>query len=86
MDENMLLAYRNLRKNRGSKTPGVDNKTIADLSKLSDKQMIKVVRDKLEWYSPRAVRRVEIPKGEGKYRPLGIPSIMDRLTSFLASA
>ncbi len=78
-EENILLAYRNLRKNRGSTTPGVDNKTIADLSRLSDATIIKAVRNKLKWYTPQAVRRVNIPKGNGKTRPLGIPTIMDRL-------
>lgn len=35
--ENIMLAYRNLRKNSGSKTAGVDKKTISDLNKWSDK-------------------------------------------------
>ena len=77
--ENIMLAYRNLRKNSGSKTAGVDKKTISDLNKWSDKKLINHVRRKLDWYVPNAVRRVEIPKDNGKKRPLGIPTIMDRL-------
>ena len=77
--ENIMLAYRNLRKNSGSKTAGVDKKTISDLNKWSDKKLINHVQRKLDWYIPNAVRRVEIPKDNGKKRPLGIPTIMDRL-------
>ena len=76
---NIMLAYRNLRKNSGSKTAGVDKKTISDLNKWSDKKLINHVQRKLDWYVPNAVRRVEIPKDNGKKRPLGIPTIMDRL-------
>ena len=77
--ENIMLAYRNLRKNNGSKTAGVDKKTISDLNKWSDKKLVNHVQRKLDWYVPNAVRRVEIPKDNGKTRPLGIPTIMDRL-------
>lgn len=77
--ENIMLAYRNLRKNSGSKTAGVDKKTISDLNKWSDKKLVNHVQRKLDWYVPNAVRRVEIPKDNGKKRPLGIPTIMDKL-------
>lgn len=77
--ENIKLAYRNIRKNSGSKTAGVDNKTISDLNKWKESALISHVQKKLDWYIPNAVRRVEIPKGNGKTRPLGIPTIMDRL-------
>ena len=77
--ENIMLAYRILRKNSGSKTAGVDKKTISDLNKWSDKKLVNHVQRKLDWYVPNAVRRVEIPKDNGKKRPLGIPTIMDRL-------
>lgn len=78
-DENIKLAYRNLRKNKGSKTAGSDKKTIDDLSKLSEIELVSKVKHKFEWYKPQSVRRVEIPKDNGKTRPLGIPTIMDRL-------
>lgn len=79
MEENIKLAYRNIKKNNGSKTAGVDNKTIRHLAKWQDERLINYVRKKFRWYEPQAVRRVEIPKDNGKTRPLGIPTIMDRL-------
>lgn len=79
-DENILLAYRNISKNKGSKTAGTDGKTIRFLSGFTDKALITYVRKRLEHYKPQSVRRVEIPKGgTGKTRPLGIPTIADRL-------
>ena len=81
LPENIRLAYRNIKKNHGSMTPGTDGKTITDLATLSDEQLISSVQHRLGWYVPQSVRRVEIPKGNDptKKRPLGIPTIMDRL-------
>ena len=79
--ENIRLAYRNIKKNDGSKTAGTDNRTIKDLERFSDEQLIAAVKRKFNWYIPQSVRRVEIPKDNdpAKKRPLGIPTIMDRL-------
>ena len=81
MRENIGLAYRNIKKNKGSKTAGIDKKTIDDLAKWQDEQLIDYVRARLQCYKPQAVRRVEILKDNDptKKRPLGIPTIMERL-------
>ena len=81
MPENIRLAYRNIKTNPGSKTAGTDGRTIKDLERLSDSKLITLVQRKLEWYQPQSVRRVEIPKSDdsNKKRPLGIPTILDRL-------
>ncbi|MFY4789615.1 group II intron reverse transcriptase/maturase [Aliarcobacter butzleri] len=78
-EKNILLAYRNIKKNRGSNTKGVDGKNISDLASLEPETLIKLVQNKMKNYFPNKVRRVEIPKPDGKLRPLGIPTIMDRL-------
>lgn len=78
-EQNILLAYRNICKNGGSKTPGTDGKTIVHIQSLTIEEVIIKVRNKLNYYQPKKVRRVEIPKDNGKTRPLGIPSIWDRL-------
>ncbi|PID21380.1 group II intron reverse transcriptase/maturase [Sporosarcina sp. P3] len=77
--ENIKLAYRNIKKNTGSKTAGVDGRTIDHISELTEEQFVGFVRNKLRDYKPKAVRRVEIPKPNGKSRPLGIPAIWDRI-------
>ncbi|WP_163537338.1 group II intron reverse transcriptase/maturase [Gracilibacillus sp. YIM 98692] len=76
---NILLAYRNLKRNSGSPTAGVDGITIYDIEKLSESEFIKIVRKRFSFYNPRKVKRVEIPKPNGKKRPLGIPSLWDRI-------
>ena len=77
--ENIGLAYRNIKVNKGSKTAGVDGKTIDDIKNWDIEKLISSIQKSFEWYIPNKVRRVEIPKGNGKMRPLGIPTIKDRL-------
>lgn len=77
--QNILLAYRNVRGNKGSKTPGTDGLTMAEVDLLSAEEVVENVRRKFNWYNPKPVRRVEIPKPNGKTRPLGIPTIWDRI-------
>lgn len=78
-EENIRLAYRNIKRNSGSGTSGVDRLTIKDIEKIPETKFVEIVRKKLQWYKPKAVRRVEIPKPNGKLRPLGIPAIWDRI-------
>ena len=78
-DRNIELAYRNIKKNKGSTTSGVDGKNINDLKNITNKEITLYVKRRLENYTPQKVRRVEIPKPNGKLRPLGIPTIGDRI-------
>ena len=83
--ENILLAYRNIKKNTGSKTNGTDNLTIEDIGRCSPDEVVEKVRFIINGsehgYRPKPVRRKEIPKpyDPSKMRPLGIPCIWDRL-------
>lgn len=76
---NILLAYRNVKNNKGSRTAGTDKKTIEYLRNMPKDDFVKLIQNKLENYTPKSVRRVEIPKHDGKRRPLGIPCIEDRV-------
>ena len=78
-EENILLAYRNIKKNKGSKTAGTDKLNIDDIGQWNTDNFIKHIRKKFEWYQPQKIKRVEIPKSNGKTRPLGIPTIIDRI-------
>ena len=78
-DDNILLAYRNIKRNSGSLTAGIDVKTIKDIEKLTTERYLDIVKKRFKFYKPRKVKRTEIPKPNGKTRPLGIPSIWDRV-------
>lgn len=81
--ENILLAYRNIKSNGGNKTRGTDKVVIDDIGKLSAEEYVEklryIVAGSKHGYRPKAVRRKEIPKPNGKLRPLGIPCMWDRL-------
>ena len=77
--KNIRLAYRNIKNNNGSKTCGVDKKTIKFVKKMKLKDFITLIQNKFENYQPQDIRRVYIPKSNGKERPLGIPTIIDRI-------
>ena len=64
LEQNICLAYRNLKTNSGSKTAGTDGKTIEDIKGLSDREVIETVRKQLADYHPQSVRRVLIPSPE----------------------
>ncbi|MGY5265995.1 group II intron reverse transcriptase/maturase [Paraclostridium bifermentans] len=76
---NILLAYRNIKNNKGSRTPGTDKKTIEYIRNMTKDDFVKLIQNKFNNYTPKSVRRVEIPKYDGKFRPLGIPCIEDRV-------
>ncbi len=78
-DNNIDLAYRNIKANKGSTTPGTDGMTIKDLNTINKLELSRKIQNKFKNYNPKPVRRVEIPKPNGKTRPLGIPCVEDRL-------
>jgi group II intron reverse transcriptase/maturase len=78
-EQNIKLAYRNLKTNKGSNTPGVDGITFENLKELPEESIVNRVKGKIFNYQPKAVRRVYIPKTNGKMRPLGIPTVLDRI-------
>lgn len=78
-DENILLAYRNIKRNKGSKTAGVNKATIKKLAEMDRAEFVDMVKNRINNYRPNPVRRVMIPKANGKMRPLGIPTIEDRI-------
>ena len=78
-ENNIKLAYRSIKGNKGSKTKGTDGKTIVDYEGMKEEDFIQYFQDKIENYQPLSVRRVEIPKPNGKTRPLGIPCMEDRI-------
>jgi len=78
---NILLAYRNIKKNKGSTTVGTDSLDISYFKEMETEEFVACIQNKLANYMPKSVRRVEIPKHKGSVetRPLGIPCIEDRI-------
>lgn len=76
---NIKLAFRNIKGNDGSHTAGTDGRTIESLAVMSEDKFVKLIQKQFRRYEPKAVKRVDIPKPNGKMRPLGIPCIIDRI-------
>ena len=64
--ENILLAYRNIKKNKGSMTKGTDARDITFYSNMPQDVFVKHIQNMFRNYHPKSVRRVEIPKPNGK--------------------
>lgn len=76
--DNIALAIKQVKANKGK--PGVDNMSVdevEDYFKDNGETIFSKIR--LRKYKPLPVRRVEIPKGDGSKRPLGIPCVKDRV-------
>lgn len=75
----LLEAWKTVKGNGG--TSGVDGITIADVEKYGVEKYLKELGEDLrkKTYKPQAVRRVMIPKANGGERPLGIPTVRDRV-------
>lgn len=76
--ENLNLAYKQVKRNKGA--GGIDGMQVDELLPFlreNRKELLQSLRDGK--YRPQPVRRVEIPKDNGKTRKLGIPTVVDRL-------
>jgi group II intron reverse transcriptase/maturase len=79
-EANIVTSIHKIKANKGSHTAGVDDKEIDDYLDKGFDEVIEIVRTKLYNYKPDMVRRVWIPKpGKSEKRPLGIPTIVDRI-------
>ena len=76
--ENLIITLRRVQSNKGA--PGVDRMTVPELSAYLREHWRRIREELLNGtYVPAPVRRVEIPKPDGKgVRPLGIPTVLDR--------
>jgi len=71
-------AYHDVRKNRGA--PGCDGQTLAEFDQQRDRNLYKIWNRLCSGtYFPPPVREKRIPKGNGKERVLGIPTVSDRI-------
>ena len=77
-EENLEMAIRKVKQNKGA--PGVDKMTVQEVEQWFEQyreELISKIMNKQ--YRPMPVKRVYIPKPNGKQRPLGIPTVVDRV-------
>src|SRR5438105_9211815 len=76
--ENLKKALARVKRNKGA--AGVDGMTVGELPAYLKEHWLTIRAQLLDGtYKPQPVRRVEIPKASGGLRPLGIPTVLDRL-------
>ena len=76
--ENLQVAIKKVKQNKGA--PGIDKMTVEEVEawfeQYQEEVMSKIMNKQ---YRPMPVKRVYIPKANGKQRPLGIPTVIDRV-------
>ncbi|MCA1680733.1 MAG: group II intron reverse transcriptase/maturase, partial [Actinobacteria bacterium] len=83
----LLVAWERVKRNRGSKTAGVDGQTRKRIEQIGVENVLGELRQSLRdgSYAPLPVRERKIPKrGSGKLRSLGIPALRDRIVQMAA--
>ena len=75
----IVTAIHNIKSNKGSKTAGVDKVKVDKYLQMPKEEVIETVQRNMKHYLPKPARRVYIKKSNGKERPLGIPTMLDRI-------
>jgi RNA-directed DNA polymerase len=78
-EQTIISAIHNIKSNRGAKTAGIDKRTVDHYLQMQRGQLIGLVRQCFRNYQAKPVRRQYISKRNGKLRPLGIPTVVDRI-------
>ena len=78
--ENFEVAIDKIKKN-GEKATGIDNISIEEFIKTQNPYQ--TILERLKDFTPNGVKRVDIPKSDGKTRPLGIPTIEDKIIQMM---
>lgn len=74
----LLQAFRKVKSNKGK--PGIDGQTTEDFAENCAEEVAQLANElRSKSYRPQPVKRVEIPKGDGGKRLLGIPTVRDRI-------
>jgi group II intron reverse transcriptase/maturase len=75
--EMLIVAYERVKSKTGNMTAGTDGTTLDGFSEVKVENLIKELRN--ENYQPKPVRKTYLPKKNGEMRPLGIPSVKDKI-------
>ena len=80
--QNLEKAWKKVRANRGS--AGIDRESIGYFGAQLEQNLAEIQRLlKQDRYQPQPVKRVYIPKSDGRQRPLGIPTVADRIAQMV---
>ena len=78
-DTTIVTAIHNIKSNKGSHTAGVDGTVFNQYLQMPRDDLVALIKVTFYDYKPKPARRVYIPKSNGKRRPLGIPTALDRI-------
>lgn len=75
----IVTAVHNIKSNKGSKTAGIDKISIDRYLQMEKDELLALIQSNFKQYKPKPAKRVYIPKSNNKSRPLGIPTMLDRI-------
>lgn len=75
----IVTAIHNIKSNKGSQTAGVDGVKMDKYLQMPKEALLKLIQSSFADYRPRPAMRCYIEKSNGKKRPLGIPTVLDRI-------
>lgn len=75
----IVTAIHNIKSNKGSKTAGMDNVNMDRYLQMPKEDLLKLIQGSFQNYKAKPTRRVYIEKSNRKKRPLGIPTVLDRI-------
>lgn len=75
----IVTAVHNIKSNKGSRTAGVDKIKMDKYLQMPKDELILLIQSSFRNYRPKPARREYIEKSNGKKRPLGIPTVLDRI-------
>ncbi|TYQ15208.1 UNVERIFIED_CONTAM: group II intron reverse transcriptase/maturase [Acetivibrio alkalicellulosi] len=75
----IITAIHNIKSNKGANTPGIDGIRMDRILQMEKGKLIELIQKSIINYKAKPVRRTYIKKANGKLRPLGIPTVIDKI-------